>query len=915
MTVKKATKIRISQLAKELGVESKAILEKCAREGIEGLTTPAATVQIGLAETIKEWFGGSAVHNAVQSAEAVDVAAVRVKRPAPKSKKGDAPTEVTSVAAVVDQPVAVVVPPPPSAPVKVVAPQVVVPVAPVTPVVPVAKVEPRAPVAAPVVVDPPRVAVVIPAPVVAKPKLDPPAPPAGAATPMLPPKPGYTPRMNVPDRPPLVSPAGTQLTTPTPTTLSGPKVIRVEHAEPDRKPISRQGLGMRGSGQSGSTIESGPRSGGGRTFTGGSGAGRPMGSTDLAERNSRLTGAGGFFSKHRQDNARRGQPARGPRQVVTKSSGPIKVAEPLTIKELSAATGIKTSDILGKLFLSGTVLMINSPITAAKAIEVMMDFNIELEVTEAKSAEDSIAERFAARDRKDPRPRAPVVTILGHVDHGKTSLLDKIRNANVAAGEAGGITQATSAFSVSVKAGDKTRTIAFIDTPGHEAFTAMRARGAKVTDIAVLVVAADDGVMPQTVESINHAKAAGVTVVVALNKIDRAEATEKNLQRIYGQLAEHGLNTVPWGGDVEVVQTSATKGIGIQNLLDTLDLVADLKGLEADFAGFAEGTVLEAQMEEGRGAVAKVLVQEGILKKGDCVVVGRAIGRVRDIINDRGERVLEAGPSTPVAISGLDALPDAGDKMYAVKNLKAAEEAATERRHAERARELAAPKITLDNILDHIARDKTKELPLVVKGDVQGSVETLRSLLGKLKEDLVSVSVKHCAVGGINESDVMLAATTGAVVVGFNVTTNSKARQLAEAKGVDIRLYEVIYHLTEDLQKAMRGMLEPEIRLQVLGHAEVREVFRISKVGSIAGCYVTDGVIERNAQIRVTRDGIVIEKDRKLEQLKRFKDDAREVRTGNECGMKIDGYNDIHVGDVIECYKSIKVSRSEDSNA
>ena len=539
-----------------------------------------------------------------------------------------------------------------------------------------------------------------------------------------------------------------------------------------------------------------------------------------------------------------------------------------------------------------------------------MEYDIELQVEEAKSAAELIEERFAARDRGDERPRSPIVTILGHVDHGKTSLLDRIRHANVAAGEAGGITQATSAFQVPVHAGDRERLVTFIDTPGHEAFTAMRARGAQVTDVVVLVVAADDGVMPQTEESISHAKAAGVPIVVALNKIDKAEATDANIQRILGQLAERELNPTEWGGEIEVVRTSAINGDGIQELLDILDYQADLLELKADFAGHAEGTVLEAQVEEGRGAVARMLVQEGMLNKGDFIVTGRGFGRVRDIVNDHGKRTEEAGPSTPVAISGIDELPDAGDRFFVVPSLREAEGAAEERRRIERERELAAPKVTLDNIFDHMQEGTKKDLPLVVKGDVQGSVETLKVVLGRIGSDEVKVSVKHSAVGGINESDVTLAEATGAIVIGFNVTTTPKARQLAETKGVDIRLYDVIYDITDDVSKAAAGLLDPELKLEVLGHAEVREVFKITKVGAIAGCYVTDGTVERNAQIRVTRDGIVVENDRRLEQLKRFKDDVKDVKSGMECGMKIDGYDDIKQGDVLECYKTIAVART-----
>jgi translation initiation factor IF-2 len=438
----------------------------------------------------------------------------------------------------------------------------------------------------------------------------------------------------------------------------------------------------------------------------------------------------------------------------------------------------------------------------------------------------------------------------------------------------------------------------------------MRSRGAKVTDIVVLVVSAVDGCMPQTIESINHAKAAGVPIVVALNKIDRPDVTEATIRRVLGQLAEHELNPTEWGGQTEVIRTSATRGDGIQELIDILDYQAELLDLKADFDGLARGTVLEAAIEEGRGCVARVMIQEGRLKKGDFIVIGRGYGRVRDIINDRGERILEALPSTPVAISGMDQLPDAGDKAYVVESIRAAEEAAEERRRIDRERELAAPKITLDNIFKHLEKAGRKELALVVKGDVQGSVEALKSMLGKLPTEEVVVSVKSASAGGINESDISLAAATNAIVIGFNVTSSGKARQLAEAKGVEIRLYEVIYDMIDDVTKAARGLLAPELRLEVLGHAEVRQVFKVTKVGAIAGCYITDGVVERNAQIRVTRDGIVIEKDRRLEQLKRFKDDAKDVRMGQECGMKIVGYDDIKVGDVLECYKTITVART-----
>ena len=745
---------------------------------------------------------------------------------------------------------------------------------------------------------------------------------------------GASPVMNVPSRPSVVGPVGPQLSLREKTTLSGPKVIRVEQADnlPTPAPMRRTGTGgVGGAGGArgrtgGAGTGSGPagrpdaRRGGigaSRTGRAGDSARVAFGAQDLRDRQARLDASKGFMSSHRGSTGRGpsmgGGGGGGGGQRMERRPGEVQqihVSEPLTIKELSAATGVKAVDIIKKLFLGGTMATINSAIDRVKAIEMMMEFDIDLIVDEAKSAAEIIEERFKGRERVDERRRAPIVTILGHVDHGKTSLLDRIRKTNIAEGEAGGITQSTRAFCVPVKSGDVDRMVTFIDTPGHEAFTSMRARGAKVTDIVVLVVSAVDGVMPQTVESIQHAKAAGVPIVVAMNKIDRPDANESNIRRLLGQLAENGLNPVEWGGDTEVIKTSATRGDGIEELLAMLDYQAELLELKADFGGMARGTVLEASIEEGRGPVARVMVQEGRLKKGDFIVIGRGYGRVRDIINDKGERTTEAFPSTPVAISGIDELPDAGDKAFVVESIRAAEEAAEERRRIDRERELAAPKITLDNIFKHLEKQGRKELALVVKGDVQGSVEALKGMLSKLPTEEVVISVKSASAGGINESDVTLAEATKAIIVGFNVTSSGKARQMAEAKGIEIRLYEVIYDLIDDVTKAARGMLAPELKLEVLGHAEVKQVFKISKVGAIAGCNVLDGIVERNAQIRVTRNGIVIEKDRRLEQLKRFKDDVKEVRAGMECGMKIVGYDDIKAGDVLECYKTVTVARS-----
>lgn len=930
---KKTAVMRVHQLAKELGVSSKEVVAKCQAEDIPDITNHMSAISVGLSVTVREWFGvGSGASTAVETAAPVDLDKARKKAPQKKKKKAEdnvpKMVEAEPITTSADEKI-------PSEPMPFEQPLADAMTA-------VIEAEPPAAEQA----EPSEVAEI--AAEATPPATD--APPddgdSGVAEDAPPEAP--EPVMNIPDRPDVIKPVGTQLTEKKKVKLSGPVVVRVEQPDvvqeprpprPDRSPEVPQRKGPRTGGgvrmdyppeppvdrgRGTSTKDkdrdrrsrSDRRRGDGRTGRSFQGAQSQQpqdtsGSTwrdqDLLERDRRLSAAGGFFKRHRQDRSRR----RGPRPAIQqRPEGPVKVAEPITIKELSAATGVKANDILKQLFMLGVMTNINSAIETEQAVEVMAGFEIELEVTERKSASEMIEAEFELRTRTDERPRAPIVTILGHVDHGKTSLLDKIRSANVATGEAGGITQATSAFRVPVKAGDGDREITFIDTPGHEAFTAMRARGAQVTDIVVLVVAADDGVMPQTIESISHAKTAEVPIVVALNKIDRAEANEANIQRILGQLAEHELNPVEWGGSTEVVKTSAITGDGIQDLLDTLDFQAELLELKADFAGNAEGTVLEAQIEEGRGPVARVLVQEGQLHTQDFIVAGRAFGRVRDILDDRGVRNKEAGPSTPVALSGIDELPNAGNKFYVVNSLKAAENAATEARREEREQDLAQPKVTLDNIFERMKDSGAKELPLVVKGDVKGSVETLRAVLGKIGTDEVRVVIKHAAVGGVSESDVMLANASDAIVIGFNVTTSAQARSLAEQRGVDIRLYDVIYDITDDVTNAAAGLLAPELKLEVLGHAEVREVFRVSKVGMVAGCYITDGFVERNSQIRVTRDGIVTESDRRLEQLKRFKDDVKEVKSGMECGMKIDGYDDIKAGDVLECYKTIEVART-----
>lgn len=739
--------------------------------------------------------------------------------------------------------------------------------------------------------------------------------------------------MNVPLRPTGVSPAGPQLETRTKVALSGPKVVRIEAPEqvqaprprrvttpgtgsgpsrPDddrnRSPRRRDGVvvppGAKRS--SGSGVPERRRGRSDTEWTGAAATGT-FSETDLIEREERLARAGGFLKKRKQDAANK---AAHDLADQSEAEGRVRISAPFTIKDLSAATGVKASDIVKRLFMQGIMKKINDAIEVDRAIDIMIDFDIDLDVSQAQTAEEVVSSGFEKRENKDLRQRGPVVTILGHVDHGKTSLLDKIRNANVAAGEAGGITQKTSAFVAGVEVEGVKKDVVFLDTPGHEAFTSMRSRGAKMTDVVVLVVSAPEGVMPQTVESINHAKAAKVPIVVALNKIDRQDATDAQIQKTLGQLATAGLNPTEWGGETEVIRTSATTGQGITQLLEVLDYQSQLLDLKADFEGPAQGTVIESKMEEGRGSVASLLVQQGRLKLGDFVVMGRSFGRIRDITDGAGKRIKEAAPPTPVQVSGIDEVCDAGDKFYVVDSLKKAQEAADQRRQRERQLTLAQPKVTLDNIFTQITDKAVKEILVVLKTDQQGTVDVLKAECEKVKSAEVKVRVLHAAVGGITESDILLADASRAITIGFNVIPSGKARQLADQKGVEIRTYQVIYDITDDLRKAAEGMLTPELREEVLGHAEVRQVFRISKVGSIAGCYITDGVVQREAFIRVTRNGVVVEHDRKLSQLKRVKDDAREVRAGMECGMKIDGYDDIKDGDVLECYKKIEVKRT-----
>ncbi len=571
--------------------------------------------------------------------------------------------------------------------------------------------------------------------------------------------------------------------------------------------------------------------------------------------------------------------------------------ENLTIKMLSEKIGKTAADIVKQLFNLGIMSNVNGNIDFDTAELIAAEYGIELELKLDKTYEE-VLQNIHEEDTDSPEAlcvRSPVVTIMGHVDHGKTSLLDYIRKADVAAGEAGGITQHIGAYTVSLKGSP----ITFLDTPGHEAFTSMRERGAQVTDIAVIVVAADDGIMPQTIEAINHSKAADVPIIVAVNKMDKQGATP---DKIMQQLTEHEILPEEWGGDTIVVPVSAKTGMGVEKLLESILLIAEIKELKANPNRSARGSIIEAKLDKGRGPLATVLVQNGTLKVSDFVVAGTAVGRIRAMIDDKGRNVKEAGPSVPVSVLGFSEVPNAGDQLMVVADEKLSKQVAEERRNKEKVEKAKSmAKFTLEEAFGKIGDGEVKELNVIVKADVQGSVEAIKQSVIKLSNDEVKVNIIHGAVGAVNESDVILASSSHATIIGFNVRPDSNAKALAEKKSIAIRTYRIIYDLIDDVTAAMKGMLAPKFTENVLGHAEVRATFKITGVGTIAGSYVTDGKITRNSKLRLLRDNIIIYEGA-VGSLKRLKDDAKEVATGYECGIGIDGYNDIKEGDVIEAF-------------
>lgn len=581
-------------------------------------------------------------------------------------------------------------------------------------------------------------------------------------------------------------------------------------------------------------------------------------------------------------------------EIAKKQQLKVMIPDEINVGELAARMKKSAGEVIKRLIKLGVFASVSDVVDYDTAALVAMEFGCKVEKEVVVSVEERLID-----DHEDSADelvgRAPVVVVMGHVDHGKTSLLDYIRHANVASGEAGGITQHIGAYTVEINGSP----ITFLDTPGHEAFTSMRARGAMVTDIAILVVAADDGIMPQTVESINHAKAAGIPLVVAINKMDTVGA---NPERIKQQLTEYDIVPEEWGGETIVCPISAKTGEGIDELLENLVILAEVLELKANPNRAAKGAVIEARLDKGRGPIMTVLVQNGTLKLGDIIIAGTAVGRVRTMINDKGVRITEAGPSVPVEISGMSEVPSAGDTFNAVADERMARELVEERKTQQKNAAFGTgKKVSLEELFSQIQAGEMKNLNIIVKADVQGSAEAIKSSLEKITNDEVRVKVIHSGVGAINESDVMLAATSGAIIVGFNVRPDNAARDSAARANVDMRMYRVIYDCINEIEAAMKGMLAPKFEEVIIGHAEVRETYKVSKVGTVTGCYVQDGKIQRGCSVRVLRDNVVIHEG-ELASLRRFKDDVKEVASGYECGMQVEKFNDIKVGDIIECF-------------
>ena len=920
---------RVYILARELGVKSSAIVKKCQDEGLD-VKNHMATISAGLAATIREWFSEGENVTTIETAEKVDLGQVRVKRK-PKvaeaveaggSESGGEETEVSVMEADEEEtaePVEVQEETPETEVVAepAEAEQTETPAAPAVAaeaeeeqVEQEEQAETAAPLTPAVAAEAPTEA---PREETTQEVVGEPAEPE-------------EPTEEEPEKAEEieVQPAGPMLDKPRPAKLSGPQVVRVEAPEPmgRSRPRSRPRYAapvteplMSAPGAGTADKKGGKRKdrthgrrkddteGGGKKGRGGKKSWRQR---DIEERQARLSAASG-----------EGQRLRPTRRIASKSqreaSSPARpekatISEPILVKDLSAALAVKAADIITKLMQQGVMATANQPISSDVAELVALEFGTELIVEKKASIEEDIRKRFEERSRDHLKKRPVVVAMLGHVDHGKTSLLDRIRATKVAAGEAGGITQHIGASQVSW---DDGKTVTFLDTPGHEAFTAMRSRGANMTDIVVLTVAADDGVMPQTIEAIAHSKAAGVAIVVALNKIDLPGC---DVNRIYAQLAEHDLTPTEWGGQTEVVKTSATTGQGIDDLLETLDYIAELQELKADDTIPATGWVIEAKMSPQEGPVATLLIKEGRLEKGGVVLAGKTYGRIRTMTDSYGKRGKLATSSMAVEIAGLNDVPQAGDRFYCLEDLNEAKSAADENRHRAREKSLAErTQVTMDNLFSQIAAGNVKELNLIIRADVQGSVDVLKKYLSELNTEEVRLNILQAMPGGITEGDVLLAEASNAIIIGFNVVADERAARAAESEGVDIRLYNVIYRITEDLRKSMSGLLEPEEQERGLGRATVRAIFKVSRIGTVAGCYVTNGVATKNSKVRLIRDNIVVRDGLSIETLKHFKDDVREVKAGFECGIKLAGFDDVKIDDTFDFYEIIQVARTLES--
>jgi translation initiation factor IF-2 len=885
------SKVRIYDLAKDLKIDTKRLIEEVRREGVD-VSVPSNSISKELAEKIRDKYFPKQSATAKRAVKIVKKAARPVTEEEPAA--ADSPEIETAPPLDTPEPVSIPeepsVPPQPQAPAQVVrrlapAVRVVKPEAPPAPA-PGATHEPAS--APPVTAAP----IAEPAPLEPPPVQAPPPPPARQVRVLRPTAAALNAGIRPGERAPAPPPAPSTLRAPRERTARG----RVEYAgtpgetaTPQTTYIPPPDAGRRRS-RRGST-RGGKRAGDGKTGKLDRDFISPPDHRTLEER---IAG----------------------RIAVSGDLKPVRLVEGSTVKEFAEKLGIKPKEVVGLLLQRGVFATINQALDDNVTAELGKRFGYEVTFVpfEDMVAEEEFEELIAADADDIEVPRAPVVTVMGHVDHGKTSLLDAIRTTDVAGGEAGGITQHIGAYSVQVPSPDnpeEKRRVVFLDTPGHEAFTLMRARGAKATDVVVLVVAADDGVMPQTIEAIEHSRAAGVPIVVAINKVDKPDA---NPDRVRQELSQQGLNAVAWGGETEMVEVSAKKKQNLDTLLETILLTADILNLRASTTRLASGVVLEAKLDRGRGAVATVLVQQGTLRSGDPFIIGQIFGKVRAMFNDRGEPVTEAGPATPVEVLGLQGVPQAGENFQVVADITKAQQISSHRQAAERQRTLVK---TTKRGIEALGETDVKELLVIIKADVQGSVEVLKSTLQKMSTERVKVKVIRSGVGAITESDVLLASATQAgaassavVIIGFNVRPESRANELAKQESVDIRLHSIIYKVEEEIKAAMIGMLEKIEKEKILGKADVREVFRVPRVGAVAGCMVIDGTIRRNARARLIRDGVVTWEGN-IQSLRRFKDDVSEVREGFECGIGLENFNDVKVADQIEAYIIEKVAATE----